>query len=131
VEVDLTLNSINMKNTTITNGVTTIYDIDLSRSYIVEYALNTSVLVKVRHVEESVLNYNRTYTEYELELVAQNNSKKHHTPLVVLNDNSKLLVLEFDFYENHWILLNGIMRTKKLKELGLDLDMTEEVNHDV
>jgi hypothetical protein len=98
IVVKTNLNSKNMKSTIAPNGVTTIYDIDLSKSYIVEYALNTSVLAKIRHVEECVLNYNRTYTEYELELVAQNNSKKHHTPLVVLNDDSKILVLEFDFY---------------------------------
>jgi hypothetical protein len=118
-----------MKNTTISpNGTTIVYDIDLCKDYVVEYALNVNVLQKFRSVEETILNYSRNYTEHEIELVAQSNAKRQHRPCVVLNDNSKMLVLEFDFFENHWILLNGAKSFKKLKELELDFDTREEIN---
>jgi hypothetical protein len=122
VEVDLTLNTINnqkMQSTTDIQGVTTTYDIDLSKPYTVEYACNTSVFERVKHVEEFILGFSRSYTETELQLVPSKGAKYGHNPFIVLKDELDILVLEFDFLSNHWALVPTANAQKCLQKLNI------------
>jgi hypothetical protein len=119
VEVDLSLNNNNMKNTIDLEGVTTTYDIDLTKPYIVEYTCNVSVFEKVRHIEEFILGFSRTYTETELQLVPSKGAKYGHHPFIVLKDGLDIIVLEFDFLINHWALVPTDNAKKCLQKLNI------------